>query len=278
MKKIILLSAVITALFFTSCVKDEIFVGPASIDQVTTNPVAPQSTETATVSAKITDLKGVTAVKLFYKASTASAFSSVDMTAQENRMYSGTIPAFAKDTKVEYYIEVTNSDNLKTVYPKEAPQKTASYTVGASNVVSLYINEVFSDGTKDATDPDWFEVYNASEIPVDLKDYQIYDEGIKSSLSSASPKSKRVLSSIVIPAKGYAVITTEYNSESVTFGLSTSGDAVYLENPNGVLVASLDFNTIALAGKKSYGHKPDGTGALTIFTTPTKGASNNDAN
>lgn len=278
MKKIYLLSTLFVALLFTSCVKDEIFVGPASIEQATVNPAAPQSSETATVSAKVTDLKGVSTVKLYYRESTATNFTAVDMTVGDGRIYSGTIPTFPKDKKVEYYIEVVNSDNLKTLYPKEAPSKTASYTVGASNIITLYINEVFSDGTKDATDPDWFEVYNASEIPVDLKDYQIYDEGIKTSLGTASPKAKRVLSSIVIPAKGYAVITTEYNSEAVTFGLSTSGDAVYLENPSGVLVSSLDFNTIALAGKKSYGHKPDGTGALTTFTTPTKGASNNDAN
>lgn len=275
MKKIYLLSTLFVALLFTSCVKDEIFVGPASIEQVTVNPAAPQSSETATVSAKVTDLKGVSTVKLFYRASKISNFTSIDMTEQENRIYSGIIPPSPKDSTVEYYIEVVNSDNLKTLYPKEAPSKTASYTVGASNIITLYINEVFSDGTKDATDPDWFEVYNASEIPVDLKDYQIYDEGIKTSLGT---KAKRVLSSIVIPAKGYAVITTEYNSEAVTFGLSTSGDAVYLENPSGVLVSSLDFNTIALAGKKSYGHKPDGTGALTIFTTPTRGTTNNNAN
>lgn len=279
MKKIYLLSTLFVALLFTSCVKDEIFVGPASIEQATVNPAAPQSTETATVSAKVTDLKGVSTVKLYYKESTATDFTAVDMTVGDGRIYSGTIPTFAKDKKVEYYIEVVNSDNLKTLYPKEAPEKLASYTVGASNIVTLYINEVFSDGTKDATDPDWFEVYNASEIPVDINGYQIYDEGIKTSLGTASPKAKRILANIpVIPAKGYTVIATEYNGEAVTFGLSTTGDAVYLENPSGVLVSSIDFNTINLVGKKSYGHKPDGTGALTTFTTPTKGASNNNAN
>ncbi|MGC3978150.1 MAG: lamin tail domain-containing protein [Paludibacteraceae bacterium] len=277
MKKIFLLSTLFVALLFTSCVKDEIYVGSASIEQVTRNPTDPNEAATPIVTAKITDLKGISTVKLYYKASTETNFNSVDMTLTEGRIYAGTIPAFAKDVKVEYYIEATNLDNLKTLYPKEAPTKLDSYTIGAAPIV-LYINEVFSDGTKDTTDPDWFEIYNASEISVDLKDYQVYDEGIKTSLSTASPKAKRVLSSIVIPAKGYAVITTEYNGESVMFGLSTAGDAVYLENHNGVLVSSLDFGTIGLAGKKSYGHKPDGTGALTTFTTPTKGASNNNAN
>jgi hypothetical protein len=271
--------AAVLALILASGVKDEIYVGPASIDLVTMTPASPSSTETVEISAKITDLKGIVSAKLYYRASTEATFQSVDMTAKENRIFTGTIPAYAKDIKVEYYLEVTNRDHLKSVYPKDAPLKLASYTVGASNIIKLYVNEVFSDGTKDATDPDWFEIYNASEISVDINGYMVYDEGIKSSLSTATPKAKRVLSNIpVIPAKGFVAITTEYNGEAVTFGLSTTGDAVYLENPNGVLVSSIDFNTIALSGKKSYGHKPDGTGDLTIFNNPTKGSSNNNAN
>lgn len=279
MKKILLLSTLFVVFFVTSCVKDEIFVGPASIDYVKMNPAAPASTDNAEIRAKITDLKGIASVKLFYKAMDAVKFDSTEMLLKDSSIYIGSIPAHAKDVKVQYYIKTTNTDNLTTVYPKDAPEKLASYTVGASNIITLYVNEVFSDGTKDATDPDWFEIYNASEIDVDINGYQIYDEGIKTSLGTASPKSKRILSNIpIIPAKGYTVISTEYNGESVTFGLSTSGDAIYLENSNGVLISSIDFNTIPLAGKKSYGHKPDGTGALTIFTTPTKAASNNNAN
>ncbi len=47
---------------------------------------------------------------------------------------------------------------------------------------------------------------------------------------------------------------------------------------SGVLVTSLDFNGINLSGKKSYGRKPDASTTYVTFTTPTKAASNNNAN
>lgn len=280
MKIKFILALILAATITSSCVNDSIFVGPANISTVTATPEAPKSTEPVTIRAKVTDLKGVTSVKLFYKASSTATFSSVDMTSisSEQFMWTGTIPPFAKDVKVEYYVEVINTDNLSSVFPLNAPTTKASYTVGASNAIKLFVNEVFPDGTKDATDPDWLEIYNDSEIQVDLAGYFLYDEGIKTSLTTVSPKSKRVLGSIVIPPKGFAVITTELNGETVTFGLSTTGDGAYLENPSGLVVASLDFNTIATAGKKSYGRKPDGSSTLTLFTTATKGSSNNNAN
>ncbi|MDO9152718.1 MAG: lamin tail domain-containing protein [Paludibacter sp.] len=264
----------------TACVEDAVFVGPASISGVSGTPVSPQSTESVVIKAKITDLKGVTSAKLYYKVSTVATFTAVDMTSlsSEQFMWVGTIPPFAKDIKVEYYIEVTNIDNLNALFPANAPTAKASYIVGASTLIKIFVNEVFPDGTKDATDPDWVEIYNDSEIPVDLAGYFFYDEGIKITLGTATKKPKRVLGSIMIPPKGFTVIATEYNGESVTFGLSTTGDAMYIENPNGVLVATLDFNTIVTTGKKSYGRKPDGSNTLMLFNTATKGTSNNNAN
>lgn len=257
----------------TSCVKDQIFEGPASISNVTATPAAPKSTESVAVTAKITDLKGVATATLMYKLSSATSFTSVPMTSQSNFNYTATIPAQAMNAVVSYYIEVTNLGGLVSKYPANAPTQSASYTVGASTVISLFINEVFADGTKDASDPDWVEVYNNSEIQVNLSGYLLSDGGIY-----GTTKPKRVLGNLTIPAKGFLVLTTEYNEETVQFGLSTGGDAIYLENPSGVLVASLDFGTIALSGKKSYGRKPDGSSTLVTFNNPTRGTSNNNAN
>lgn len=276
MKKIFSGIIALSVLFsLNSCVEDQIFVGPASISTVAATPIAPKSNETCDITAKITDLKGVTSAKLYYKLSTEASFTSINMTVVSGFVYKGTIPAKANTSVVQYYIEVQNEDGLVTKYPATAPTGLATYTVGASTVVSLFINEVFADGTKDATNPDWVEIYNNSEVPVDLAGYFFYDQGIK---DSNGTKAKRTLGSITIPSKGFTVISTEYNSETVTFGLSTSGDGIYLENSSGVLVASLDFTTIALTGGLSYGRKPDGSSTLVTFTTPTKGTSNNNAN
>ncbi|MDP3436151.1 MAG: lamin tail domain-containing protein [Bacteroidales bacterium] len=271
--RLVIIFPLVVLLIIASCVKDLVFEGPATISNVAGSPAAPKSTESVTVTAKVTDLKGVTSVNLMYKISTASTFTSVAMTAGANFVYTGTIPVHPLNTAVQYYVEVTNQDGLKSKYPATAPTALATYTVGASTVISLFINEVFADGTKDATDPDWFEIYNNSEIPVNLTGYLVSDGGIY-----GTTKPKRVLGNLTIAAKGFLVISTEYNEETVQFGLSTSGDAIYLENPSGVLAASLDFGTIALAGKKSYGRKPDGSSTLLIFNNPTKGSSNNNAN
>lgn len=271
--QIYLFTFLLGALAFSSCVKDEVFDGPAIISDVLSTPAAPKSNESVTVTAKITDLKGITSVNLLYRSTASGNFTSVNMTSGANFSYSGTIPALPKDAKVEYYLEVKNQGGFTTRNPADAPQKLATYTVGASNLVKLFINEVFADGTKDATNPDWVEIYNDSDIPVDISGYSFYDDGIK---TGAKPK-RILLANTIIPAKGFHVESTEFTEGKYTieFGLSTSGDAIYLEDKNGVLVASLDFLTINLSGKKSYGRKPDGSATLTIFDTATKGKSNN---
>lgn len=277
MKRFFLISGLATLLLGTgSCVKDDIFDGPASISNVSITPAAPQSSESPAVTAKVMDLKGVVSVTLYYRTAAGGSFLTVDMTLSgTDFIYSGNIPALPKDTKVDYYIEVKNKGGFTTVYPASAPAQLATYTVGASTLIKLHINEALADGTKDVSDPDWVEIYNESEIPVDLSGYYFYDEGIR---TSNGTKPKRVINAgTVIPAKGFLVFKTEYTGGeySVEFGLSTSGDAVYLENPSGVLVASLDFLTINLTGKKSYGRQPDGSSNLVIFTTPTRGSTNN---
>jgi hypothetical protein len=277
MKRIYFFSVIIClALWSTSCVKDELFNGPATLSNITLSPAAPQSSDIPVITAKVMDLKGVTSVKVYYRTSSTGTFSNIDLTlSAEPFIYTGTIPAQARDTRVEYYIEVKNNGGFTTLYPANAPSQLASYTVGASSLIKLHINEVFADGTKDVTDPDWVEIYNESEIPVDLSGYYFYDEGIR---TSGGTKPKRVINTgTTVPAKSFIVFKTEYTAGEypVEFGLSTSGDAVYLENTSGVLVASMDFLTISLSGKKSYGRQPDGSSNLVIFTTPTRGSSNN---
>ncbi len=141
------------------------------------------------------------------------------------------------------------------------------------------INEVFANGDA-ATYSDWVELYNDSEIAVNIGGYSIYDEGIKS-----GAKSKRVIAEgITIPAKSFLVLNTDIDAnETVLFGLSTTSETVYLENKQGVVVSQISWDATILGetdlkSGKSYGRKPDGSTNFVIFTTPTKGTSNNNAN
>jgi len=115
----------------SSCVEDEIYNGPASIENVKHEPTAPQSADKVTVTAKVLDLKGVTSVNVLYRTSSTGTFTSLALTGGQEFLYTGQIPAQAKDIKVEYYVEVKNSGGFTTVYPSEAPAKLASYTIGA---------------------------------------------------------------------------------------------------------------------------------------------------
>jgi hypothetical protein len=253
-------------------------VGSATISNISASPEIPKATDSVVISAKITDLKGVQSAKLYFKSKGSTTFTTVGMTEGENHIFSGEISEYPLDTVVQYYIEVVNIDNMTTKFPSAAPASLALYTVGVNTSSKIFVNEVFPDGTKDATDPDWVEFYNDYDVEVDLSGYYFYDYGI---LSSNGAKPKRVIENgVKIPAKGFLVIKTEtYSSQyTVEFGLSTGGDGIYLENKEGILVAKLDFLTITTTGKKSYGCKPDGSSNLVLFNVATKGASNNNAN
>jgi len=146
----------------------------------------------------------------------------------------------------------------------------------SSNIV---INEVFANGD-DVTISDWIEIYNVSENEIDLSGYSIYDDGIK---TDSEPK-RIIAEGIKIAAKGFLVLNVKIApNETVTFGLKTDADAVYLENKAGVVISEIKWDATILGGTdlksgKSYGRKPDGSSSLSIFTNPTKGSSNNNAN
>lgn len=143
----------------------------------------------------------------------------------------------------------------------------------------VFINEVFANGDG-TTVSDWIELFNDSAQEIYIGGYAIYDEGIKT-----GKKTKRILpANTKIPAKGYLIINTDIDAiETVTFGLNTTSDAVYLENNEGKVVSQISWDATILGGSdlkggKSYGRKPDGSTNWVIFTTPTKGTSNNNAN
>jgi len=251
-------------------VEDEVYVGPPTIANMTITPQSPGVTDAVTVTARVTDLKGVTGVNLLYKAGDA-AYVTIAMTAGSNYTYTGVIPAQGPSTVVQYYIEATNVSNLTGTLPADAPTTTSAYTVGAPSIV---INEIFSRGA----DPelDWIEVYNNSDVSVDISGYKIYDSGG----NSGSKAKMEFPSGTVLSARGfYAIVVddaaTAYPSGS-NFGLSSGGEEVWLESSTGFVIDDVTFPAMADA-TNSYGRKPDGSTTWFIFTERTKAATNNNA-
>ncbi|HQJ74121.1 MAG TPA: lamin tail domain-containing protein [Bacteroidota bacterium] len=142
-----------------------------------------------------------------------------------------------------------------------------SLTKGYANSL-IVMNEIYSRGT--TADPDWIEIYNSSSKAIDISGYKIYDNG-----GQGGTKPKMEFSSgTSVPAKGFYVIVTDIptSTNPAGFGLSSSGEPVWLEDKNGNLIDSVTF--LAHETTQSYARVPDG-GAWKVVTGLTKGATNN---
>jgi hypothetical protein len=142
-------------------------------------------------------------------------------------------------------------------------------TPGATNKdlvnTVIVMNEIYSRGTND--DPDWVELFNNSSQEVDVGGYLIYDNG-----GQSGSKPKRALPpGTIIPGEGFLVIVVDDTAAS-SFGLSSNGEVVWLENNSGQIIDQAIFP--ALDVNQSYGRFPDG-GDWQVLNRITRGASNN---
>jgi len=129
---------------------------------------------------------------------------------------------------------------------------------------AVVLNEIFSKGSD--TNLDWIEIYNGSAEQVDVSGYKIYD-----SAGQAGTKTKKEFpAGTVIPANGFFVIVTDDTSAS-GFGLSSSGEEVWLEDATGAVIDNVVFPT--LQATQTYGRIPDG-GAWKVLDIITRGTSN----
>jgi predicted extracellular nuclease len=130
------------------------------------------------------------------------------------------------------------------------------------------MNEIYSRGV--SGNLDWIEIYNPSLTPIDISDYKIYDSGGQ---SGSKPK-KLFPSGTIIPAQGFYVIitdTADFDGDLSGFGLSSSGEEVWLENASGTVIDNVTFPAMAVT--ESYGRIPDGA-TWQLLSTITRGASN----
>lgn len=262
-KNLLIILAII-ALGISGCVKDEIFQGPPVISDLILTPQVPSENQAVIVSAKVVDLNGVKSVTLVYKAGQGNP-AEVQMTGNESNIYTGQIPGQGADVTVTYYIMAENKTGQKSYLPSTAPTTPAAFTVGAPLIV---MNEIYSRGTIEA--PDWIEIYNASDVAVDISSYKIYDNGGQ---SGAKPKLPFPSGTIIQP-KGFFVIVTDIGGDT-GFGLSSGGEEVWLENGNGNVIDNVIFTAMDVS--QSYGRNPDGGQNWQLLNTITRGAPNSTA-
>lgn len=158
MKKLYILFFLLLGI--TSCVKDEVFEGPAIIESVTYAPQEVTSADEVTVTAKVLDLKGITSATLTYSIENKNV--EVEMKKTDNQTFAGIIPAHPNKTKVEFSIAVINTANLTTTSKKQ------SYKV--SDVIIDYggirLNEIDANSKS-------IELFNAGTEAFSLEGFKL---------------------------------------------------------------------------------------------------------
>jgi len=145
---------------------------------------------------------------------------------------------------------------------------TLLFIVTINFAQTVKMNEIYSRGT--SSDPDWIELYNTGNASVDVSGFKIYDNGGQ---SGTKPKME-LPANTVIPAKGYYVVVTDIptSTNPAGFGLSSSGEKVWLENKTGAIIDSVAFP--AMAEGQSYCRFPNGGNDWKLQSPLTKGLSN----
>ena len=120
--------------------------------------------------------------------------------------------------------------------------------------------------------PDWFEVYNPNNFPVDMAGMYVTD-------NLANFKTYRIpkgFPATIIPALGYKVFcaddTVAQGPLHVAFKLSSSGESLGLADTSGIPIDSIKFG--AQTADVSFGRLPNGTGQFQSINTPTPGTKN----
>jgi predicted extracellular nuclease len=130
------------------------------------------------------------------------------------------------------------------------------------------INEAYSRGV--TGNLDWVEVYNPSGAAIDISGYKIYDDG-----GQAGSKDKKPFpAGTVLPAYGFYAIITDTATTGLNdkFGLSSTGDKVWLENTTGTIIDSVVIP--ALGVDTSVARQTNGDAVWVKLSPVTRGTSN----
>jgi MYXO-CTERM domain-containing protein len=128
-----------------------------------------------------------------------------------------------------------------------APPPEGEFAIGQRSQAvkqgDLVISEIYASPPAGVTDGEWFELYNTTDQPIDLKAWSFKD----------NKNEEVVSSSVTVPAHGYVVLGQSDKSKtnggvSVDYaygnklGLSSKGDELHLVSPGGNEIDAVVFD------------------------------------
>lgn len=266
----------ILSIFNTSCVKDEMYNGPATITNVSFTPSSVTPDDVVTVSATVTALKGLASVTLFYTVNAGSPLSVV-MVAGASNIYTGSIPKQVDLANVVFYVGAKTNGGIEN----KSAERT--YKVGAipPNYTAIVLNEI--DGNTK-----YVELFNNSAAPVNISGMMIIKNGVSLKNADGTPNWAVPLGTI-LPANGYGIIkcsgyTATADPAAITVG--TVGDGMSakqtllleLTKPDGSVISTFTRGVApwgttisAIAVTDSYSRVPNGSATWKLaLQTPGK--------
>lgn len=143
-----------------------------------------------------------------------------------------------------------------------------------ANSGPVVINEILASNATGLTDesgayPDWLELYNTTNNPVDISGFTLTDDvGVDAPWS--------FVAGTVVPANGYIVVFCDGDELEgdlhTDFKLSATGETVTFADATGAVVDEVAFP--AGTADISYGRLPDGGDTWGTIDPPTPNASN----
>jgi hypothetical protein len=250
-----------------------------AIAKVDRTPLVPTLDQIVTVKAELISNANIASVKLFYRLNSAS-FTSVAMSLS-GTLYQATIPAANALGKMEYYVEVTGTNNKVSYSPATAPTKTHSYLLNTDALPQLVINEFLAFNTSCCPDndsgtpefDDWIEIYNKGTTAVNIAGMYLSDNKTNP-FQHKIPTDNPTLTTI--PPGGYLILWADNTQGQgplhLEFALANAGEDVALFYIDGRMIDSYSFP--AQNENISTGRTTDGALTWKAFSAPTPGKTN----
>lgn len=173
-------------------------------------------------------------------------------------------------TDPEYFATISSSTTYTAVFKSRSTEK------------NLYINEFLTSNSTDILSDalehaDWIEIYNGGSSAVDLAGLYLSDDSTNLELYQIPYGDA---SQTTADAEGFVLFWADNNSHDgplhLPFKLDKASGVLYLsqKNASGTLTTLDEITYTKQNTDVSYGRYPDGSSAMTIFTTTTPGASN----
>jgi len=154
------------------------------------------------------------------------------------------------------------TDGASTWITFDVPTPGESNAGPMANGDGVLINEFLPDPNTLYTE-EWIELYNPSDVEVDVSGYVLDD------LVGGGTSPYTIPSGTTIPAYGFIV----FYQGVTNIGLNNAGDDVNYIMPDGVTVLDT-FSYSSSTDDISYGRETDGSSTWVTFDSPTPGASN----